>query len=530
MIAKNKRLYLVGFIFALIHWQSFLDAKHSLVSYFIFTGGTRGTVVTSIVTCFILFDLLVLPLLMDKKRFLVKAGIILSLVHLSLFASAADFMLKPIFGPQWQMSFTLFFTIDFFLMPLFMVFPWLFVFIFGGIGTLCWFLIPIAIAKIRPLRETTPIDLAKDATRRKIWDISLTIILVIIATWLAFSLLGGKQRAVAPVLTINVKEAEHLLQEIQGYIICDLPIGGIKVISLPDLRERTIRQPDKSTPEKHEARCPSIHVLSGPDNVGRIAFVENDMCRKEHFLKIRYIHGDEREDVIFSRKGDALWDNFVGDDLALAPFGGYVAFISKAQSSDKWQAPHLLEIWDINKKSQILQKDLNASESGGLCWFPDGKRIVYTKFIPRDELARMGVVSEGFAESGTDERPVVCVIYEYDVSNDTSRFLAVGSNPIISPDGASIFVSDYHRRAYNRIVDTATGSFKPVDLPGNYGGAIAFVDNRMVLYIGLPTTGTPLRGGTTTITLKVFDLDTRVLQTVKVKDEDEISFSYGQKR
>jgi hypothetical protein len=82
---------------------------------------------------------------------------------------------------------------------------------------------------------------------------------------------------------------------------------------------------------------PTIHALSGPDAEGRIAYIEDhffvaDEKNRRHLLKTIRLDGTHATEL-FSRPGDAMWAKSpghgeIGDDLALSPVGGRVAFLS----------------------------------------------------------------------------------------------------------------------------------------------------------------------------------------------------------
>jgi hypothetical protein len=165
--------------------------------------------------------------------------------------------------------------------------------------------------------------------------------------------------------TVDGPEAENLLIGTQGYIAYDFPVGGMKAISLSNLKEITIRREGNSSQGV-------VHSLSGPDNTGTIAYIENHMelISSKHNLKTINING-ANDEVIFSRSGDALWDNVAGSFLALSPVGDFVALICNVKDCDIG----MLEIWDIKNKKSLDVKF--PAFNAPLSWFPDGTMLAY---------------------------------------------------------------------------------------------------------------------------------------------------------
>jgi hypothetical protein len=169
------------------------------------------------------------------------------------------------------------------------------------------------------------------------------------------------------VPTIKGPEASHLLNKTQGFVICNSPYPGIKVISLPTLKERTITTGN------------TVHSLSGPDKKGRIAFMEDyfgDVSqgkKEKHLLKTILLDGTD-EQTIFERSGAILFTGNAGKYLALSNTGNYLAFVSNINF------PHdingSIEIWDVKNKKKI--NAIIPATDGGLAWIPDGKRLAYS--------------------------------------------------------------------------------------------------------------------------------------------------------
>lgn len=329
--------------------------------------------------------------------------------------------------------------------------------------------------------------------------------------------------------TIDGPEATHLINKTKGYIIYDFPVGGIKATSLPNLKETTIK--------KEDVNDASIHSLSGPDKNGRIVFVENHMgfFKSEHFLKTISIDGTQ-ENTVFRRAGDALWDDVIGEKLYLSSSNGYVAFVNKLQPQqmykpDMYLKIGYLEILDINHKTNL---DVNlALLKDSLSWFPGGSKLAYTKLITRQEILNTNYNSDEYLKYFANW-PQVPAVYVYNLLDHTCTFLHLGWYPIVSPDGKSVIVSDHN---YNTLlVDIETKKSKPINCPGIYGPIIAFIEPNLVLYWGLPTSGTtpqmtknnsPLVGPKPMITIKLADFSTGQFQTVMSSIDPRSKISFG---
>ncbi|HQU46333.1 MAG TPA: hypothetical protein PK867_26235, partial [Pirellulales bacterium] len=285
---------------------------------------------------------------------------------------------------------------------------------------------------------------------------------------------------------------------------------------------------------------PTIHALSGPDNEGRIAYVEdhffvrNDANRR-HLLKIVRIDGTG-DVALFSRRGDAMWATSaagkgeIGKHLALSPRGGKVAFVSAL--SDK-QMPGALfhqgatEIWDISKKDRI--RSTTRSVDAPMSWFPDGNQLAYVRFVARKDVPNTGVKIEQFGRghySGSwDELPAIHIL---DIQSGETRFLSLGWLPVVSADGKTVYVGAWVPDSTDRIqlawkrVEVATGTPVDVAWPDDAGGLIAIPEDEFVLYWGLPTAGSKVQRspygsfqrGRTLVTIKVADLRSGRFQTV----------------
>ena len=87
-----------------------------------------------------------------------------------------------------------------------------------------------------------------------------------------------------------------------------------------------------------------------------------------------------------------------------------------------------------------------------------------------------------------------------------------------------------------RRVTVESGKFEPVDWPGDAQGVIAAPAENVVLYWGLPTTGSPikytkhnsaLRGPKLMLTVKVAEINSRQFQTLIPEIDPRSRVSFG---
>src|SRR5437762_3454464 len=81
--------------------------------------------------------------------------------------------------------------------------------------------------------------------------------------------------------TVIGQESAALLPTVSGYIVMDRPPGGIVAVRLPDLQEIVVRN---SSPPGQQL-FPMVHTVSGPDEDGRIVYIDSDMLQKRHWLR-----------------------------------------------------------------------------------------------------------------------------------------------------------------------------------------------------------------------------------------------------
>lgn len=282
--------------------------------------------------------------------------------------------------------------------------------------------------------------------------------------------------------TVDGPETAGLGAAIRGWLVMDQPVGGMVALTLPGLHRKILRDVGRSTGV--------VHSLAGPDREGRIAYFENRPGEGRHALKTIYLDGS-RDQVVFSRPGEAFFELAVGSSLALSPTGGRVAFVGKL-SRFQTNRPTFplrigaLEIWDVEKRTG-RPLDLFALDRR-LCWFPDGHRLAYVELVP---LAKAVFPSNSAADAFGDSFrtwEAVPEVRVLDVETDRRVTIHAGWDPVVSADGKSVLVRDADNRW--RRVEVDTGRSQAVRWPGDAGGAIGLTSDGLVVYWGLPTTGT----------------------------------------
>jgi hypothetical protein len=347
-------------------------------------------------------------------------------------------------------------------------------------------------------------------------------------------LAGCATRPAYPPETLPGPETLGLAARWRGVIIRDEPVGGIIALELPSLTERTIRAPD--------AIRPAVRMLAGPDREGWIAYTDHwdyDLNAERYSLRFRAIRLDGTGDhLLFSRRLPMGSFNAMGDHMALSPGGRHIAFISdytgvQMTQPDAWLTSGTLEIWDTTKSTGgpvgITARD------GALSWFPDGRRLAYATLAPRGEAGDLAA-ADGFG-AAWEHWPRVPAVHILDLKTGKGVFLCVGDDPVVSQDGESVMVRDYDARM--RIVDAATGRWKPVKLPGqawSYTKSVVAFQGDSVLYWAVPTVGAPLRttkdnsplvGPKWMLTLKTADLKTGRYQTIMEGLDPRRDVDYG---
>lgn len=352
--------------------------------------------------------------------------------------------------------------------------------------------------------------------------------------------------AIAQNKTVPGPESDQLLPVSTGYIVMARQPGGIVAIQLPSLKESVVR-PESN---RNVDDMPTIHALSGPDQQGRIAYIEDhffvDNQKHRHHLLMTIQLDGTHDTEFFSRPGSAMWATTaaghgeIGRHIALSPVGGRVALLSEVkpvQMPDALLEVGSVEIWDIEKRTGI-KTDIKAL-GDGFSWFPDGKRLAYAKMIdPPAAAADPNNDVEPFGKRFQKWKKIPAVFIR-DVDAGTETFLHVGTRPVVSINGRSVLVSD-DNLAW-KSVDVATGKSGPANWPGEpprYDcGIIAALDKDTLLCWSLPTEGTqikyttnnsPLAGPKVMLSLTLVKMSVNQFQTVFRYIDPRTEVSFGQ--
>ena len=366
----------------------------------------------------------------------------------------------------------------------------------------------------------------------------------VLCTLLIALSIAGIARDEEPAMTVDGPEAPHLIGDLSGYLITN-NTGHITAISIPGLQTHIVRD----LPSDAQGYGPNVHALSGPDQDGRIAYIENYFfvakeSEKRHLLKSVHVSG-QSDHVLFTRPGDAMWaltpagQGVVGSHLALSPTGGDVAFLSTLKNKQMPQALLFvghIEIWNLNEKRQVDDIDANAIDEA-MSWFPDGRRLAYTAFVSRKELPNDAPGLEYFSTYLGNNWDEIPAIYIYDTSKRKSSFFHLGWRPVVSSDGKTMFVGGWGAKDYLwRRVNVSSGESEELVLPGLAGDIIGTALNDRLFYIGLPTTGnkieftknnSPLRGPKLMLTVKATDGKGKAFQTVMPAIDPRSCASFG---
>ncbi len=343
--------------------------------------------------------------------------------------------------------------------------------------------------------------------------------------------------------TVDGPEATDLLRTVKGYFMLNAQwtkpdTHALGVFSLPAREERIVRAENDRV---------YVHSLSGPDQNGRIAFIQGQLDGdvKYRCFSLRTVRLDGKQETeVFTRRGDPMWNMLaesVGPSLALAPVGGQVAFVSKPKAVQFDNPPfHYLEagpieVWDVAKKTG-RRVGVTAVDSGSdafaghLRWFPDGRRLAYVEFLPRDKVDlgdKLGDFAKDFRK--WEKVPVIHIL---DTKTGKKTFLHVGFDPVVSSDGKTVLVEGLERW---RLVDVASGESKAAQWPGNVR-PIAILESKLVLYWGLPTTGakrqytkhgSPLSSPHLMLSLKVAEINSGKFQTLVPNIDPRRAVSFG---
>lgn len=327
-------------------------------------------------------------------------------------------------------------------------------------------------------------------------------------------------------------ESQALLPGARGWILTSPAADGIAACELPSLAVRTVQPPHHGTPQDR----PNVHALAGPDDDGRIAYLEDhffcEEASRRHLLKSIQLDGSG-DRTIFSRPGDAMWSSLISDSLALAPTGGRVAFVSQMQPLQMPSAylrQGTIEVWNLStgKGGPV---GIDAVDMG-LAWFPNGTQLAFVRMSDPRSLPPDRILP-GFPRWPL--LPTVCIL---DITKKRVTPVCTGSRPVVAPDGRKLLVSNHEGTVHE--IELASGSSRPVTWAAHsWPGAIAIPCHDVVLSWAPRTKGqpnrrtsrnSPLAGPKDMLTLKLNRLSTNEIHTVLPLIDPRTPLSFGQTR
>lgn len=320
--------------------------------------------------------------------------------------------------------------------------------------------------------------------------------------------------------TIGMKDTLH------GSILMTRPGGGLVQYTLPNIEKQFIRTPGKV--------AGIVHGISGPDNSGRIVYIENHMMAKKHKLKVKNLTNGV-EDTIFTRPGDALWGRAIGDELSLSPVGGLVTVLFNGDYHKEGD----ITIWDIKSHQQLPFKIRGVDR--GFAWFPDAKKLLYVKLLPIETVLNLiysGLITMTGLELDKELKNVnypIPVIYQLDLNTGLSMPLSIGMTPQVSKDGKYIISKSLDRSwtYYNIFLNIFQKTFKR-GMANR--GPIALLDSSHALYWSYPTEGTVPKmttnnssfvGKKQMLSIKIVNMKTGEFETLLPYVDPRTRISYG---
>lgn len=320
--------------------------------------------------------------------------------------------------------------------------------------------------------------------------------------------------------TVGLKNAFH------GSILMNYPVGGLVQYTLPNMKEEFIHTPDIVYTEQKGI----VHSVSGPDNLGRIVYIEGH--EDTHNLKVKNLTNGT-ENTIFTRPGEVLLVKAVGKELSLSPVGGLVAVLFNGSFHKEGD----ITIWNIESHQQLPVKIRGVDM--GFSWFPDAKKLVYVKLIPKETVLNL-LTSGSVSMVGSDKEiqnanyPIP-VVYQFDLNTGLSTPLIIGMKPLVSKDGKYIICKslDFSWIHY----DISSKIFQKIVMPGMINdGPIVLLDASHVLYWSFPTEGTiakmttnnsPFVGEKQMLSIKIANMKTGQFETLLPYVDPRRSISYG---
>ena len=302
-------------------------------------------------------------------------------------------------------------------------------------------------------------------------------------------------------------------------------------VDVPTGRIRTVR----TRPPRTENSGASIWSVCGPDQSGRVAFIEIYFPTPAHALKTIRLDGSA-EQTIFHRDGDPIWKEAAGRSMALSATGGKVALVGQMHGVQMPAAlldEGPLEIWRLETKSQVSH---GLVLDDGVAWFPDARQLACVRLLPRDKVPAAAKLDDEFGRlfANWDRVPAVCIL---DVDSGQERIVCQGTSPVIADDGRTMLVADFAegKGLHWRRVDLATGAAAAVSFSLNRT-YIALAASGDSLYVALPGPDepsgltkyySPLRGPQRLLSLRFGKFDAATGRTIAGGFDPRSPVSFG---
>jgi len=312
------------------------------------------------------------------------------------------------------------------------------------------------------------------------------------------------QTGPSPLPTLPGPEASDLLPRVRGKLV----VAGrreLEVIALPSLARSTL---------KVDSYFWGGDRYSEPDINGRLAFFHAQRLGTKQVYQSNLggkLKGELTRYTLVSIGIDGLGArellrfesprlDAVGRDLELSSRGRRIAYLRDVDYVHV-KAGKLINPVGIAKlrlfDSFWLERTLDLIAVGQLpeggrllAWHPDERRLAYVTLVERSaaepERARLGEFGREFFDEGWEKVPQVRLL---NVETNQDVTIGLGADLFFSDDGRKLVLGDTENRW--RTVDLASGASLPLELPGNWRGPIALLENGLILYLANPTAGQP---------------------------------------
>jgi hypothetical protein len=355
----------------------------------------------------------------------------------------------------------------------------------------------------------------------------LTTILVLTSSLSVLTVAADEQESA----TVKGPEAADLAKSIRGYVV-GWNEEGITSLELPECKQQVV------VPLITSGKA-AIHSIAGPDGAGTIVYVENRMFAHRHLLKSVKLDGAE-ETVIFDHQGSAFRnENEIGKFLALAPLGGKVAVLQRLK---RVQMPRALlftgELEIITLADKVHHATRIVALDEPMSWFPDGRRLAYSRLVARKELPKGTLGLENFGSYFENEWDELPAIYVFDTETTKDELLCVGWRPLIDNEGKTAFIGGWGKNGFQQLrLDLQMQALTEISSPGLTSAVVGAPTRDLLIYFGLPTAGTPikmmkyfspLRGPRPLQTIKIANIGNGKFQTIVPYADPRLQFSFGQ--